>query len=108
MMGPQTDIEAIQKDWEGYQAAVAAIKVGDVETYRQVNQRMGYNLVKSLPSLMQLLSRAESDRDRLKGYLDKTQERLTETRLEVKQVRATLEKEREEQNAAALKADAES
>jgi len=107
-MGPQTDIEAIQKDWEAYQEAVAAIKAGDVETYRQVNQRMGYNLVKSLPSLMQLLSRAESDRDRLKGYLDKTQERLAETRLELKQLKATIETERKEQNTAALEADAKS
>lgn len=104
-MGPQTDIEGIQADWEGYQAAVDAIKVGDVETYRQVNHTMGYNLVKSLPSLMLLLSRAELDRDRLKGYLDKTQERLAETRLELKQLKATIENERKEQNTAALKGD---
>jgi len=100
-MGPQTDIEAIQADWEAYQAAVAAIKVGDVLAFRQVNQTLGYNLVKTLPALMELLSRAESDRERLDKYLDKTQERLVATRLEVTQLKALMETERKEQNAAA-------
>ena len=102
-MGPQTDVEAIKADWEAYQEAVAAIKAGDVETYRQVNQRLGYPLAKSLPALMRLLSRAESDRDRFKGYLDKTQERLAETRLELKQLKASQEKRREIENVVAIK-----
>ena len=99
----QTDVEAIQGDWEAYQAAVAAIQGGDTETYRRVNQEMGYNLVKSLPALMQLLRLAESDRDRLEGYLDKTQETLAATRLELKQLKASLEKRREIENVVAIK-----
>ena len=106
-MGPQTDMEAIKADWEGYEAAVAAIEVGDVETYRQVNQRMGYNLAKSLPGLMLLLERAESDRDSYKAYLGKSQEKLAETHKELKQLKATMETERKGQNTAALK-DAQS
>ena len=107
-MGPQTDMEAIKADWEGYEAAVAAIEVGDVETYRQVNQRMGYNLAKSLPGLVLLLKRAESDRDSYKTYLGQSQEKLAETHKELKQLKVTVEKERKEQNDAALKADAKS
>ena len=37
----QTDVEAIQGNWEAYQAAVAAIKGGDIDTHRRVNQEMG-------------------------------------------------------------------
>ena len=98
-----TDVEAIKADWEAYQAAVAAIKGGDTKTYRRVNQEMGCNLVKSLPALMQRLRRAESDRDRLQGYLDKTQERLAATRLELKQLKASQEKRREIENVVAIK-----
>ena len=94
-MGPQTDMEAIKADWEGYEAAVAAIEVGDVETYRQVNQRMGYNLAKSLPGLVLLLKRAESDRDSYKTYLGKSQEKLAETQKELKQLKALREKEQQ-------------
>ena len=99
----QTDVEAIQADWEAYQAAVDAIKVGDAETYRRVNQEMGYNLVKTLPALMQLLRLAESDRDRLEGYLDKTQETVAATRLELKQLKASQEKRRQIENVVAIK-----
>jgi hypothetical protein len=102
-----TDVEAIQADWEAYQAAVAAIKGGDTKTYRRVNQEMGYNLVKSLPALMQLLRRAESDRDTLQGYLDKTQERLAATRLELKQLKASQENRREIENVVAIKVQPE-
>ena len=99
----QTDVEAIKADWEAYQAAVAAIQGGDTKTYRRVNQEMGYNLVKTLPALMQLLRRAESDRDRLQGYLDKTQETLAANRLELKQLKASQEKRREIENVVAIK-----
>ena len=98
-----TDVEAIQADWEAYQAAVAAIKGGDIDTHRRVNQEMGYNLVKSLPALMQRLRRAESDRDRLQGYLDKTQATLAATRLELKQLKASQENRREIENVVAIK-----
>jgi hypothetical protein len=101
MMGPQTDMEAIKADWEVYQAAVAAIEIGDGETYREVNQRLGYPLAKSLPKLMVLLKRAEADRDNYKGYLDKMKSKLAETNQEVKQLKALMEKERKEENAAA-------
>ena len=99
----QTDVEAIKADWEAYQAAVAAIKGGDTDTHRRVNQEMGYNLVKTLPALMQLLRLAESDRDRLQGYLDKTQETVAATRLELKQLKASQEKRREIENVVAIK-----
>jgi len=101
MMRIRTDVEAIQADWGAYQAAVAAIGIGDGETYRQVNQRLGYPLAKSLPGLMLLLKRAESDRDNYKGYLDKMKDKLAKTQQEVKQLKALMEKERKEENAAA-------
>ena len=98
-----TDVEAIKADWEAYQAAVAAIQGGDTKTYRRVNQEMGYNLVKTLPALMQLLRLAESDRDRLQGYLDKTQETVAATQLELKQLKTSQEKRREIENVVAIK-----
>ena len=94
-MGPQTDMEAIKADWEAYQEAVAAIKTGDGKTYREVNQRLGYPLAKSLPGLMLLLERAESDRDSYKTYLGKSQEKLAETQKELKQLKALREKEQQ-------------
>ena len=101
MMRIRTNVEAIQKDWEVYQAAVDAIEIGDVATYQKVNQRMGYPLAKSLPALMELLKRAQSDRDNYKTYLDKMKEKLATTQQEVKQLKALMEQERKAENAAA-------
>ena len=107
MLRIRTNVEAIQKDWEAYQAAVDAIEIGDVATYQRVNQRLGYPLAKSLPALMLLLKSAQSDRDNYKTYLDKMKEKLAATQQEVKQLKALMEKERKEENAAAaLKAAA--
>ena len=103
MMRIRTNVEAIQKDWEVYQAAVDAIEIGDVATYQKVNQRMGYPLAKSLPALMELLKRAQSDRDNYKTYLDKMKEKLATTQQEVKQLKAQMELERKAENENALK-----
>ena len=100
-MPARTDVEAIQRDWEVYQAAVDAIAIGDAASYRKVNQRLGYPLAKSLPALMELLKRAESDRDNYKTYLDKMKEKLAATQQEVKQLKALMEQERQAENAAA-------
>ena len=88
-------IRQIEADWEAYQEAVTAIETGDGKTYREVNQRMGYPLAKSLPGLMLLLERAESDRDSYKTYLGKSQEKLAETHKELKQLKALREKEQQ-------------
>ena len=103
MMRIRTNVEAIQKDWEVYQAAVDAIEIGDVATYQKVNQRMGYPLANSLPALMELLKRAQSDRDNYKTYLDKMKEKLATTQQEVKQLKAQMELERKAENENALK-----
>jgi hypothetical protein len=101
MLRIRTNVEAIQRDWEVYQAAVDAIAIGDVASYQRVNQRLGYPLAKSLPALMVLLKRAESDRDTYKTYLDKMKEKLATTQQEVKQLKALMEQERQAENAAA-------
>ena len=101
MLRVRTNVEAIQKDWEAYQAAVAACEIGDVVTYQKVNQRMGYPLAKSLPALMVLLKRAQSDRDNYATYLGKMKDKLATTQQEVKQLKAQIEQERQAENAAA-------
>ena len=103
MMRIRTNVEAIQKDWEVYQAAVDAIEIGDVATYQKVNQRMGYPLAKSLPALMVLLKRAQSDRDNYATYLGKMKDKLATTQQEVKQLKALMEQERKTENENALK-----
>jgi hypothetical protein len=102
-MPARTDVEAIQRDWEVYQAAVDAIAIGDAASYRKVNQRLGYPLAKSLPALMALLKRAESDRDNYATYLGKMKDKLATTQQEVKQLKAQMELERKTENENALK-----
>ena len=102
-MPARTDVEAIQRDWEVYQAAVDAIAIGDAASYRKVNQRLGYPLAKSLPALMALLKRAESDRDNYATYLGKMKDKLATTQQEVKQLKALMEQERKTENENALK-----
>ena len=99
----RTNVEAIQRDWEVYQAAVDAIAIGDAASYRKVNQRLGYPLAKSLPALMELLKRAESDRDNYATYLGKMKDKLATTQQEVKQLKALMEQERKTENENALK-----
>ena len=103
MLRIRTNVEAIQKDWEAYQAAVDAIEIGDDVTYQKVNQRMGYPLAKSLPALMALLKRAKSDRDNYATYLGKMKDKLATTQQEVKQLKALMEQERKTENENALK-----
>ena len=99
----RTNVDAIQRDWEVYQAAVDAIAIGDVASYQKVNQRMGYPLAKSLPALMVLLKRAQSDRDNYATYLGKMKDKLATTQQEVKQLKALMEQERKTENENALK-----
>jgi len=102
-MPARTDVEAIQKEWEAYQVAVAAIAAGDIKTYREVSERIGYPLVKSLPGLMVLLKRAESERDNYERHLDRVMKKLADTQKEVKQLQSQMELERKAENETALK-----
>jgi peptidoglycan hydrolase CwlO-like protein len=45
-------MEDLQRDWNTFEAAVKKIKPGNVETFREVNQTLGWNLAKSVPILL--------------------------------------------------------
>lgn len=45
-------IEDLQRDWETFESAVGAIPYGDVTTFHELNQTMGWNLAKAVPILL--------------------------------------------------------
>ena len=51
MMSTDT-METLREDWATFEAAVKEIHHGDLETFRRVNQTLGYNLAKAVPILL--------------------------------------------------------
>ena len=70
-MERKTDLMAIKADFDTLKEGVAAIRIGDTDGLRAVNERLGYNIVKSIPGLLNVVEASEKRADGLQAELKK-------------------------------------
>ena len=82
-----TGIEAIKQEWDQFQKAVKAIRTGDTVTLRRVNHSLGYNMVQSVPYLVDELNAVLTIRERDALIIASMKSQLTELREELQKIK---------------------
>ena len=70
-------MEDLQRDWDTFEAAVKEIKPGNVETFREVNQTLGWNLAKSVPILLKHKVELDKKIHKLNGRINALEQQIT-------------------------------
>jgi len=70
-------MEDLQRDWDAFEAAVKEIKPGNVETFRKVNQSLGWNVAKSVPILLKHKVDLDKKIHRLNGRINTLEQEIT-------------------------------
>ena len=70
-------MEALLRDWSAFEAAVKEIKPGNVETFREVNQTLGWNLAKSVPILLKHKVELDKKIHKLNGRINALEQQIT-------------------------------
>ena len=70
-------MEDLQRDWDTFEAAVKEIKPGNVETFREVNQTLGWNLAKSVPILLKHKVELDKKIHKLNGRINALDQQTT-------------------------------
>ena len=70
-------MEDLQRDWNTFEAAVKEIKPGNVETFREVNQTLGWNLAKSVPILLNHKVELDKKIHKLNGRINALEQQIT-------------------------------
>ena len=67
----------LQRDWDAFETAVKEIKPGNVETFRWVNQTLGWNLAKSVPILLKHTAELGRKIHKLNGRINTLEQGIT-------------------------------
>ncbi len=68
--------EFAARQWKRYQAATR--RIGDTDSLREANEGLGYNLVKTIPGLLQWIQELQDDNDALRMDISTRQTKPSE------------------------------
>jgi len=83
------DLAALRRDWQSFANAVSGFHSDQtLETFRKVNQTLGFNLAKAVPALLLDINRKETTISQLNNANATLRTELTETRQSVMKAEA--------------------
>lgn len=66
---PMTDIQAVRENWRELRQLVKTIRPGNTDSFRRVNQRLGYFVVYTAGALIGEIDRLETEVTQLRAEL---------------------------------------